>query len=84
MSLLSKAQMREFIAANDFHSPEDIQRALKALFAETLQTMLDAELDTTSATRNTPPAPNPPPIGATAGTRSRSPPSMARWRSRCL
>jgi len=46
VSLLTKAQMREFIAANDFHSPEDIQRALKALLAETLQTMLDAELDT--------------------------------------
>jgi putative transposase len=46
VSLLTKDQMREFMAANDFQSPEDIQRALTALFAETLQTMRDAELDT--------------------------------------
>jgi len=43
VSPLTKLQMREFMAANDFHSPEDIPRALKALLAETLQAMLDAE-----------------------------------------
>ncbi len=46
MSLLSPEQMREFIATNHFRTPEDVQTALKGLFAETLQAMLDAELDT--------------------------------------
>jgi hypothetical protein len=36
VSRLTEAQMREFMAANDFQSPDDIQRALKALCAETL------------------------------------------------
>ena len=38
--------MRDFIATHDFRSPEDVQRALKGLFAETLQAMLDGELET--------------------------------------
>ena len=46
MSLLTHEQMRDFIATHDFRSPEDVQRALKGLFAETLQAMLDSERKT--------------------------------------
>ena len=46
MSMLTHEQMRDFIATHDFRSPEDVQRALKGLFAETLQAMLDSELET--------------------------------------
>ncbi len=46
MALLSQEQMREFIATNHFRTPEDVQTALTGLFAETLQAMLDAELET--------------------------------------
>ena len=46
MSMLTHEQMRDFIATHDFRSPEDVQRALKGLFAETLQAMLDGELET--------------------------------------
>jgi len=46
VALLSQEQMREFITTNHFRTPEDVQAALKGLFAETLQAMLDAELDT--------------------------------------
>lgn len=46
MSVLTKAQLREFIATHDFQSPAEIQQALKAIFAETLQTLLEGELDT--------------------------------------
>jgi len=46
MGLLSKEQLRQFIKENDFHSPEDIQAALKEVFASTMQEMLEAELET--------------------------------------
>ncbi len=46
MGLLSKEQLRQFIKENDFHLPEDIQAALKEVFASTMQEMLEAELET--------------------------------------
>lgn len=46
MSLLSSAQLRQFIAENPLKTAEDVQEALKAVFAETLQAMLEAELHT--------------------------------------
>lgn len=46
MGLLSHEQMRDFIATNHFRTPEDIQAALKGLFADTLQARLDAQLNT--------------------------------------
>ncbi|WP_206922180.1 IS256 family transposase, partial [Alicyclobacillus suci] len=46
MSLLSREQLRQFIKENDFKSPEDIQAALKEVFASTMQEMLEAELET--------------------------------------
>lgn len=46
MGLLSKEQLRQFIKENDFKSPEDIQAALKEVFASTMQEMLEAEMET--------------------------------------
>ena len=45
--LVSRAEIKQFIKENDLKSVEDIQNVLKDLFAETLQEMLEAELDTT-------------------------------------
>lgn len=45
--LVSRAEIKQFIKDNDLKSVEDIQNVLKDLFAETLQEMLEAELDTT-------------------------------------
>ena len=41
MSLLSRAQIKQFIAENQLKTAEDVQEALKAVFSETLQAMLD-------------------------------------------
>ncbi len=46
MSLLTHEQRRDVIATHDFRSPADGQRALKGLLADTLQAMLDGELET--------------------------------------
>ena len=46
MSLLTPAQIKQFIADNQLKTPEDVQEALKAVFADTLQAMLNSELDT--------------------------------------
>ena len=46
MSLLTPTQIKQFIAENQLRTPEDVQDALKAVFADTLQAMLDSELDT--------------------------------------
>lgn len=46
MGLWTKQQLREFIKANNLVTAQDAQNALKDLFAETLQEMLEAELDT--------------------------------------
>lgn len=46
MSLLSPAQMKQFIAENHLTTVEDVHAALKALFADTLQAMLEGELNT--------------------------------------
>jgi putative transposase len=43
---ISKDQIRQFIKDNNLKSAEDVQAALKDLFASTLQEMLDAELET--------------------------------------
>lgn len=45
MSLLSKEQIRQMIKENNIQSTEDIQSTLKKLFGETLQEMLEAELE---------------------------------------
>jgi transposase-like protein len=45
--LVSRADIKQFIKENDLKTVEDIQNVLKDLFAETLQEMLEAELDTT-------------------------------------
>ena len=45
MALMDKAQLKEFIKTNNIKSAEDIQAALKDLFKDTLQEMLEAELD---------------------------------------
>lgn len=46
MAKISKDQIRQFIKDNNLKSAEDVQAALKDLFASTLQEMLDAELET--------------------------------------
>jgi putative transposase len=46
MGLLSKEQLRAFIKENKLVTAQDAQNALKDLFAETLQEMLEAEMDT--------------------------------------
>jgi putative transposase len=46
MGLWTKEQLREFIKENKLVSAIDAQNALKELFAETLQEMLVAEMDT--------------------------------------
>jgi putative transposase len=45
MKKFDKNQIREFIKENDLKTPDDVQNALKELFAHTLQEMLEAELD---------------------------------------
>lgn len=46
MKLLPKDQLRQFIKENNLKTVEDVQKTLKELFAETLQEMLEAELET--------------------------------------
>jgi transposase-like protein len=46
MSLLSKEQLRELIKEKDIKTVTDIQNILKEMFSDTLQEMLEAELDT--------------------------------------
>lgn len=46
MAMVSKEQLRQFIKENNLKSTEDVQAALKDLFAATLQEMLEAELET--------------------------------------
>lgn len=45
MTLLSKEQLRQFIKENNLKTAQDIQDTLKELFAETMQEMLEAELE---------------------------------------
>jgi len=45
MKKFDKNQIREFIKENDLKTADDVQNALKELFADTLQEMLEAELD---------------------------------------
>ncbi len=45
MKMFDKKQLRGFIKENNLKTAEDVQKALKSLFAETLQEMLEAELD---------------------------------------
>lgn len=44
-NMLTRDQMKEFIKDNEIQTIDDIQRVLKDLFAETLQGMLEAEMD---------------------------------------
>ena len=46
MGLLSKEQLRELIKEKHLVTADDVQNMLKEMFAETLQEMLEAELDT--------------------------------------
>jgi len=46
MGLWTKQQLREFIKENKLVTAQDAQDALKNLFAETIQEMLEAEMDT--------------------------------------
>ena len=45
MGIMDKKQLREFIKENNIKSAADIQNALKEMFKDTLQEMLEAELD---------------------------------------
>jgi transposase-like protein len=45
MGLMTKEQLRQFIKENNLKSAVDVQDALKELFADTLQEMLEAEMD---------------------------------------
>lgn len=47
MSLMSKEQLKQWIREKNMKSMDDVQSALKDLFSETIQEMLEAELDTT-------------------------------------
>jgi putative transposase len=47
MGLLTKEQIRELIKERNMKIAEDISLMLKDLFGETLQEMMDAEMDTT-------------------------------------
>lgn len=44
-NMLTRDQTKEFIKDNEIQSVDDIQRVLKNLFTETLQGMLEAEMD---------------------------------------
>jgi transposase-like protein len=44
--IMSQEQVRQFIKENEIQSVEDIQNVLKDMFAETLQGMLEGEMDT--------------------------------------
>ena len=46
MARFNKEQVKAFVKDNNLKTMEDVQSALKELFAETLQSMLEAELDT--------------------------------------
>lgn len=46
MGLWTKEQLRAFIKENKLVTAQDVQSALKELFAETIQEMLEAEMDT--------------------------------------
>ena len=46
MGLLSKEQIRELIKEKHLVTADDVQSMLKEMFADTLQEMLEAELDT--------------------------------------
>ena len=46
MGLLSKEQIRELIKEKNLVTAADVQDMLKEMFADTLQEMLEAELDT--------------------------------------
>lgn len=46
MARFSKEQVKAFVKENNLKTMDDVQAALKELFAETLQSMLEAEIDT--------------------------------------
>ena len=46
MGVLSKEQLRELIKEKHLVTADDVQNMLKEMFAETLQEMLEGELDT--------------------------------------
>ena len=44
--IMTQDQVKQFIKDNEIQSVEDIQNVLKDMFAETLQGMLEGEMDT--------------------------------------
>lgn len=46
MSILTKEQLRELIREKNLITADDVQKMLKEMFSETLQEMLEGELDT--------------------------------------
>ncbi|HWP97513.1 MAG TPA: IS256 family transposase [Syntrophomonadaceae bacterium] len=52
--LVSRSEIKQFIKENELKTVEDIQNVLKDLFAETLQEMLEAELDNDLKNKKTP------------------------------
>lgn len=46
MGLIPKEQLRQWIQEKNMKSMEDVQSAIKELFADTIQEMLEAELET--------------------------------------
>jgi hypothetical protein len=53
--LVSREELKKFIKENKMTTPEDVQNMLKDLFAETLQEMLEAEMDVTLGYEKTTP-----------------------------
>ena len=47
MSFFTKEQLRELIKERNMKTTDDISKMLKDLFSETLQEMMEAEMDTT-------------------------------------
>jgi len=45
MGILTKQQIRQLIKENNLKDVKDVQQVLKDMFADTLQEMLEAEMD---------------------------------------
>ena len=57
MSFFTKEQLRELIKERNMKTTDDISKMLKDLFSETLQEMMEAEMDTTLGYGKTIPQP---------------------------
>lgn len=79
MSLMSKEQLKQWIKEKNMQSVEDVQSALKELFADTLQEMLEAELETSLGYAKHDTKNKKTPTAGTATVRKRCVPSTATW-----